>query len=88
MAEEDTREEQWRRWHQIWKESGVSGAQWCREHDVKYELFIYDKRRLCRPKGRFLEIKDRTMGAAFEIQGAIIRVDPSFRGENGVGSVS
>jgi len=81
MAEEETREERRRRWEAMvsdWKESGVSGAQWCREHGVKYELFLYHKRRLSPPHGEFVEIKDRTSGVALEIEGALIRVDPSF----------
>jgi hypothetical protein len=44
---------------QRWKDSGLSGAAWCRENDVVYSQFLYRKERVARQSpGSFVEPKD------------------------------
>ena len=67
---------------QRWKESGLSGAAWCRENDVVYSQFLYRKERATQQApGAFMELRDPQSdesGIEIEIQGATIRLAKSF----------
>ena len=69
----------WQRLVEEWSKSGQSAASWCREHGVRYELFLY-YRKCLRKRTGFTEITDgkSETGIYVEIQGAMIRIERAF----------
>ena len=79
----------WQQRIEDWQQSGESIAQWCREHNVVYHLFMYWKKRigLNSQKGKasqakFVEIRDdqsmEDTGVTIEYQGLQVRMAHNF----------
>lgn len=78
MTPEQNRQ-RWKETIELWRGSGLSGAAWCRQNGVKYDLFLYYKRR-CSPESPFREVTDTSTstGISIQIKDATIRVEKTF----------
>jgi hypothetical protein len=78
----ETKLEAWTDKIQQWKDSGLSGAAWCRENDVVYSQFLYRKERVAQQTPEsFVELRDPQSdesGIEIEIQGIVVRLAKDF----------
>ena len=76
--------ETWKHKLTEWEDSGLSGAEWCREQNITYCIFLYWKKKLGISKAtpqHFLELIDHPKEAAgieIEFQGFLIRLSRNF----------
>jgi hypothetical protein len=64
-----------------WRESGLSIAAWCREHDESYDRFIYWRKRLQvihQKGGRFVELTVRPVGLHMSCNGITLQLERGF----------
>ena len=82
-----------RRLHE-WQESGVSGAAWCKAHDINYKQFVYwrhslaaeiaiESAKAASPRDSFVEIvheptTSADVGVVIEYRGAVLRLTKGF----------
>jgi hypothetical protein len=81
------KEQQWRRWLQLWQQSGLTVRAFCEQHGLSQPSFYAWRRRLHAPDTTFLPVDvvpeppPRDAGHGFEIvwaDGRRLRVPPRF----------
>jgi hypothetical protein len=78
MLKKDLREN-WERYLEQWKASGLTGSEWCRENNLTYCVFLYWKKKL-NSSHPFVELKDSSTVSEIEVefQGFLIRLSKNF----------
>ena len=62
-----------------WRESGLSIAAWCRQHDESYWRFLYWRKRLKpQPEGRFVALSVRPVGLCLSCNGITLQLERGF----------
>lgn len=73
--------EQWAAKISTWRESGLSMAAWCREHDESYYRFTYWRKRLepkTQTRGRFIELNWKSASLNLECNGFSLQIEAGF----------
>lgn len=62
-----------------WQQSGMTLAEWCREHTENYHRFLYWRKRLAAPDlGRFLELTAPAAPISLECNGVFVHISKGF----------
>jgi hypothetical protein len=64
-----------------WRDSGLSMAAWCREHDESYYRFTYWRKRLepkAQESGRFIELSWQAASLNLECNGFSLQIEAGF----------
>ena len=62
-----------------WRESGLSIAAWCRQHDEIYCRFLYWRRQLeSQREGRFVELTVQPVGLRLSCNGMTLQLERGF----------
>lgn len=85
MTSKFNRKAEWELKLEQWRASGLSGAAWCRENDIKYPVFLYWQRRTKVPTQKeastFVELTspiDQNTGINIEYRGVILHLSKDF----------
>ncbi|MBD1401859.1 IS66 family insertion sequence element accessory protein TnpA [Pelovirga terrestris] len=62
-----------------WRQSGLSIAAWCRQHDESYCRFLYWRRQLePQREGRFVELTVQSVGLRLSCSGITLQLERGF----------
>lgn len=62
-----------------WRNSGLSIAAWCRQHDESYNRFLYWRRQLEPQRdGRFVELAAQPAGVHLSCNGLTLQLERGF----------
>lgn len=72
-------QQEWTHKIAAWRESGLSIAEWCRQHNEVYCRFLYWRKRLeSQHEGRFVELTVQPSGLSLCCNGTTLQIERGF----------